>query len=55
MIPVFSSENAIKEEKKFLEVPHVIIWLMFSSVHMLFWHLVFQGGGAGQGKSAKVC
>lgn len=55
MIRVFSSENVIMEEKKhFLgssschRFADVLIF-----AHAIFWHLVSQGGGAGQGGSAK--
>ena len=56
MIPVFSSENAInmREEKKIPEVPQDISSLMSSTVHMLFWPLVFRGGGTGQERSAQA-
>lgn len=38
MIPVFSSENAIKEENNFfLEVPHATNLQMLSSLCVLFW------------------
>lgn len=53
MIAMFSSENAIKE-KKILELPATNLQ-MFSTLHMLFWHLVFQGHGAGHGCLPKVC
>lgn len=57
MIPVFSSENAIKEEKKiFLEVPHATNLQMLSSSCVLFRYLVFLGGKAGPGGDLpKVC
>ena len=48
--PSVSSENAIniRKKKKFPEVPQHINSLMFSTVYMLLWHLVFRGGGTGQ-------
>ena len=55
MIPVFSRENAIniRKKKKFPEVPQDINSLMFSTVYMLLWHLVFRAGGTGQEPSAQ--
>ena len=53
--PSVSSENAIniRKKKKFPEVPQHINSLMFSTVYMLLWHLVFRVGGTGQEPSAQ--
>lgn len=50
MIRVFSSENVIMEEKKhFLgsSSHHRFAADVLIFTHAIFWHLVFQGGGAG--------